>query len=244
MKGRRAALRRLYAVQGAWNYERMLGIGMGHAAEPLLDDLGRSDPERHREAVVRSAEFFNSHPYLAGLALGAAVRGEYDRVPGAQISRLRTALCSPLGALGDQLFWAGAVPATVAAAVAAVTLGAGPWSVVVLLIAFNLFRAWVAAWALRTGLESGTAVGAAIRQSWLPRAAHLAGIGAGLAIGIAVPLVADWFLSPFQRGGIIGALALAAGGVITARLAGPMYAAPRFALCALAAALVFRLVIR
>ncbi len=244
MRGRLAALRRLYAVQGAWNYERMLGIGMGYAAEPLLEELARTDPARHREAVARSAQFFNSHPYLAGLALGAAVRGEYDGAPGAQISRLRTALCSPLGALGDQLFWAGAVPATVGAAVAAVTLGAGPWAVVALVVVFNVFRAWVAAWALGTGLESGTGVGAAIRQSWLPRTAHLAGIAAGLGIGIAVPLVAVWYLAPFGRGGIAGALALAAGGVIAARLAGPMYAAPRFALSALAAALLFRLVIR
>ena len=244
MKGRLSALRRLYAVQGAWNYERMLGVGMGYAAQPLLEQLERSDPARHREAVARSAEFFNSHPYLAGLALGSAVRAEYDGTPGAQISRLRTALCSPLGALGDQLFWAGAVPATVGAALAAVTLGAGPLAVLALLAGFNVFRGWVAAWALRTGLASGTGVGAAMRQSWLPRTAHLAGVAAGLGIGIAVPLVAVWFLAPFGQGGVIGALALAAGGVIAARLAGPMYAAPRFALLALAAALLVRLVIR
>jgi PTS system mannose-specific IID component len=244
MRGELAALRRLYAVQGAWNYERMLGVGMGYAAEPLLESLERTDPARHREAVARSAEFFNSHPYLAGLALGAAVRGEYDAVPGTQISRLRTALCSPLGALGDQLFWAGAVPATVGAALAAVTLGAGPWPILALVVVFNVFRAWVAAWSLRTGLAAGTSVGAAIRQSWLPRTAHLAGIAAGLGIGVAVPLVAVWFLGSFGTGGIVGALALAAGGVIAARLAGPMYAAPRFALFALAGALLFRLVIR
>jgi mannose/fructose/N-acetylgalactosamine-specific phosphotransferase system component IID len=59
MKGRLAALLRLYAIQGAWNYERMLGLGMGYAAEPLLDELARGDRERHREAVARSAEFFN-----------------------------------------------------------------------------------------------------------------------------------------------------------------------------------------
>jgi PTS system mannose-specific IID component len=244
MNRRLAALRRLYAIQGAWNYERMLGLGMGYAAEPLLEDLERSNPSRHRDAVVRSAEFFNSHPYLAGLALGAAVRSEYDGTPGAHISRLRTALCSPLGALGDQLFWAGAVPASVAATVAVVTLGAGPLAVAAFVLVFNAFRAWVAWWALRTGLDSGTSVGAAIRQSWLPRAAHLAGVAAGLAIGVAVPLVAVWYLSPFSRGGVAGALALAAGGVIAARLAGPMYAAPRFALSALAAALIFRLATR
>ncbi|HEX6645393.1 MAG TPA: PTS system mannose/fructose/sorbose family transporter subunit IID [Gemmatimonadales bacterium] len=244
MKGERAARRRLYAIQGAWNYERMIGIGMGYAAEPLLEELERADPARHREAVARSAEFFNSHPYLAGVALGASVRAEYDRVPGPSIARLRTALCSPLGALGDQLFWAGAVPALVGVTAGAVVLGAGLWAILVFLVAFNLFRAWVGRWALATGLSAGMTVGAAVRESWLPRAAHRAGIAAGLGIGIAVPLVATWYLAPFGRNGALGALLLAGAGVVAARLAGPIYAAPRFALGALGAALVFRLVVR
>ncbi len=79
--GWRAQLR-LLAVQGTWNYERMLGVGMGYAAEPLLEDLKTVDPVRHSEAVVRSTEFFNCHPYLAGLALGATARAEYEAVPG------------------------------------------------------------------------------------------------------------------------------------------------------------------
>ncbi len=111
MNGGWRALLRLLAVQGTWNYERMLGVGMGYAAEPLLEDLKTVDPVRHSEAVVRSTEFFNCHPNLAGLALGAIARAEYEAMPGPQIVRLRTALCSPLGSLGDQLFWAGLVPA-------------------------------------------------------------------------------------------------------------------------------------
>src|SRR6185503_17489808 len=75
------ALLRLLAVQGTWNYERMLGVGMGYAAEPLLEDLKTVDPVRHGEAVVRSAEFFNCNPNLAGLALGATARAEYEAVP-------------------------------------------------------------------------------------------------------------------------------------------------------------------
>ncbi len=125
MTGGWRALLRLMAVQGTWNYERLLGVGMGYAAEPLLEDLKTVDPVRHGEAVVRSAEFFNCNPNLAGLALGATVRAEYEAVPGAQIARLRTALCSPLGALGDELFWAGLVPALMGLALAGVTLGAG-----------------------------------------------------------------------------------------------------------------------
>jgi hypothetical protein len=35
---------RLFAVQGTWNYERMLGVGMGYAAEPLLEPPKPSRP--------------------------------------------------------------------------------------------------------------------------------------------------------------------------------------------------------
>ncbi len=244
MTGRLRAFLRLYAVQGSWNYERMLGVGMGYAAEPLLEDLRRIDPARHAEAVVRSAEFFNSHPYLAGLALGASVKAEYDGAPGAQVSRLRTALCSPLGALGDQLFWAGVLPAMLGLTLAAVALGASGWAVVAFLVAFNLVRAWTGSWALRTGLRSGMMVGAAINASFLPRAAAVAGAAAGFAVGLAAPLVAVWLAGALGRSQLLGAIGIAAAGVLASRLAGPRYAAPRFALLAFVATLLFRWVTR
>ena len=171
MNGGWRAWLRLFAVQGTWNYERMLGVGMGYAAEPLLDDLKTVDPVRHTEAVVRSAEFFNCHPNLAGLALGATTRAEYDGVPGAQIARLRTALCSPLGALGDQLFWAGLVP---------VLVGSTLVGVVARRAAGGRSRA---SWCCTTspgsrracgrsapGCDAGMGVGGAIATSWISRA--------------------------------------------------------------------------
>lgn len=197
MKGEGRALARLLAIQGAWSYERMIGIGMGFASQPLLEGLGEASPDRHREATARSAEFFNSHPYLAGLALGAAARAELDGAAGAQIQRLRTALCSPLGALGDQVFWAGLVPFVMSLALAAIALGAGGGWLLVAVAAYNLVHLAVARWALRTGLESGMQVGSAISASWLPRAAARIAVPAGLTAGLAIPLAAAWLLAPF-----------------------------------------------
>jgi mannose/fructose/N-acetylgalactosamine-specific phosphotransferase system component IID len=54
--GFRAAVARLFVIQAAWSYERMLGIGFGFAAEPLLRGLrrGGGDGDRaYREAVAR-----------------------------------------------------------------------------------------------------------------------------------------------------------------------------------------------
>jgi PTS system mannose-specific IID component len=244
MTGRVRALLRLFAVQGTWNYERMLGVGMGYAAEPLLEELKLSDPQRHTEAVVRSAEFFNCNPNLAGLALGAEVRAEYDAAPGPQVARLRTALCSPLGALGDQLFWAGLVPALVGLALAAVALGAGLWSVAVFLLVYNAVRVWTALWALRTGLASGMNVGTAIGRSWVPRAADAAGPAAGFGVGLALPLVALWLLRPFPLTAGLGALGLTVLGLVAGSVAGARYGALRYALLAVLVTLLVRVAAR
>ncbi len=213
MKGTLSAYWRLFSVQGAWNYERMLGLGMGYSAEPLLADLEREDPERYREAVARSAAFFNCHPYLAGLALGASVRAEYDHVPGTQIERLRTALCSPLGALGDQLFWAGVLPALSAAMLVAVAFGAGIWAVAAFLVVYNVTRIITAWWALRTGLATGTRVGAVITGSWLPIAARRAGRAAAFMVGVAIPVTIHWLLGAGRLQAPLILLALACIGV-------------------------------
>jgi PTS system mannose-specific IID component len=242
MTGRGRALLRLLAVQGTWNYERMLGVGMGYAAEPLLEDLKLANPQRHAEAVVRSAEFFNCNPNLAGLALGAEVRAEYDAAPPAQVTRLRTALCSPLGALGDQLFWAGLVPVLVGLALAGVALGAAGWALVAFLIVYNGIRIATAVWSLRTGLTAGVNVGAAIGRSWMPKAAARIGPVAGFSVGLALPLVATWYLRPFPLAAGLGALGLTALGLGAGYVAGARYGALRYALAAVLVTLLVRLV--
>jgi mannose PTS system EIID component len=234
------ALLRLFAVQGTWNYERMLGVGMGYAAEPLLEDLKAVDPVRHGEAVVRSAEFFNCHPNLAGLALGATARAEYEGVPGPQIVRLRTALCSPLGSMGDQLFWAGLVPSLIGFTLVAIVLGAGTWAILLFLLAYNAVRVWTAYWSLQTGMASGMRVGSAIGSSWLPRALEWAGPAAGFALGLALPVVAVWYLRGFGWTAAIGAAGVGVAGVALTRWFGPGLTSVRFALMAMILLLLFR----
>jgi len=245
VSGRLRALLRLLAIQGTWNYERMQGVGMGYAAEPLLADLKTADPARHAEAVARSVEFFNANPNLAGLALGATARAEYDAVPGAQIARLRTALCSPLGAMGDQLFWAGLVPALVGVALVALSLGTA-WSVAIggLLLVYNTVRLWVGVWALRTGAQAGMGVGAAIGASWMPRAIALVGPVAGFAVGIAAPIVANWYLRGFGARAALGVAIVAAAGLLAMRYLGPAFTTVRFALGAIGLTVILRWLIR
>src|SRR5690242_2265794 len=60
---------RLLAIQGAWNYELLLGPGVGFCAEPALRRLpGGLRGEAYREALARQARYFNAHPYMAAFA--------------------------------------------------------------------------------------------------------------------------------------------------------------------------------
>jgi PTS system mannose-specific IID component len=214
MSPRWQSLIRLLGVQAAWTYERMSGIGVGHAAAPLLRDLYRqSEPAERRAAVARSAEYFNSHPYLAGVAVGAVVRAERDGVPGPVISRLRTALSGPLGALGDQLVWAGEVPALMGLALAAVPL-VGWWAVFMVLVIHNALRLRLTLWGLDLGLEKGLKVGAALERSWLPRAAGEVQRIAAFAVGLGVPVAVGWLLEGASTQTLWMTLAVALIGVV------------------------------
>lgn len=211
MTGRRATLLRLLALQGSWNYERMQGIGMAWASLPLLAPLRERDPVRHAEAVGRATAFFNANPFVAGVAVGAAAREEAEGAPGDLVARLRTALCGPLGALGDQLFWMGTVPGLAATGLLTVALGLGWWGPLLVVGLHSGFRWVVGAWALDLGLTYGRRVGAAIEGSWLGRGIEWAGRGSALLLGLAIPVAVAWLLEPVPatRRWLAVALALA-----------------------------------
>ena len=193
MMPRFRALLRLNSLQASYTYERMQGVGIAVAEEPLLEPLA-GDPERARAARGRSAQYFNAHPFLAGAAVGALARAELDGEPAERILRLRTALSGPLGALGDQLFWAGIVPAVMGFALIAVTRGAGLGIVALAVLGYNVLRVLVTWWGLRVGLEHGLQVAHAISESRLRAMAARAGGIAALIVGAAVPWVASWLL--------------------------------------------------
>lgn len=179
-------LARLFTLQGSWNYERMQGIGFGNAAEPALRSL---EPGARSIAVARETQFFNAHPYFAGLAVGAAVRAELEGESPERIARLREALCGPLGSIGDRLFWAEWLPLCSAVALIALALGAGPWSVVLFLALYNVAHVACRVWALRAGWQRGMQVAAALGSPLLRRFNQAAAPLTGLVVGIAIPLM-------------------------------------------------------
>ncbi len=191
-----AALLRLFAVQGSYNYERMLGVGVGVAEEPLLRDLAAG---AYGPAVARGAHFFNAHPYLVGLAIGAAARAEHDGAAPDQIERMREALCGPLGSLGDRLVWAGWLPLLSGLALAAVALGGGWIAVGAFLVVYNIGHVALRWWALRAGWTHGTRVSVALHHPVLQKAGALLGPAMAFAVGAALPLSASLLAVPFPR---------------------------------------------
>jgi len=211
----RSSLLRLFTVQGSWNYERMQGVGIGVAEEPLLRDLRGDDTDNgvaYRAAVARGAHFFNAHPYLCGLAVGAAARAEHDDVPPDQIERLRTALCGPLGSLGDRLVWAGWLPFTSGLALIAVALGLGLSAILTFVVVYNVGHVALRWWALRAGWRYGAQVAQALREPVLQRATALSGPAMALIVGAALPLVAQHLSSAFFGWARVALAAVVAGG--------------------------------
>lgn len=213
---------RLFAVQGAWNYETMLGNGIAFCTEPALRQLpGGTGGERYAQAIGRQARYFNAHPYLAGIAVGALTRAELDAVPPTMIERFRTALGGPLGSVGDRLVWASWLPLCSLIALLAFGVGARPLTVVaIFLVIYNIGHFTLRAWGLRVGFQRGLRVADALAHPVLRKGPQVIGMLAALLAGIAIPLATREVVGGGRQlsSGII--ILAMAGGVFLARLGG------------------------
>ena len=213
---------RLLAIQGAWNYETLLGNGIGFCVEPALRLLpGGQGGDAYRAALARQSQYFNAHPYMAAVAVGALARAELDGEQPARIERFRTALCGPLGSVGDRLVWAAWLPACSIAALAAFGFGVGTGGVLLVFLGiYNAGHIALRAWGLSAGIDHGMKVASALGGPVLRKGpSHIAQLAALLG-GIALPLALDQVIGPGRAlfGVVLGAVAL--GGFVLGRLHG------------------------
>ena len=213
---------RLLAIQGSWNYETLIGNGIGFCVEPALRALpGGVHGPAFKAALTRQSAYFNAHPYLASVAVGALARTELSGVPPERIERFRTALCGPLGSVGDRLVWAGWLPFCSLIALLSFGLGAGPLAIlVVFLVLYNTGHLALRAWGLHVGWTRGLGVASALANPVLRQGpTHVARAAAATA-GLAVPLAAARLLGHHVAliGGVLGFAAV--GAVILVRLHG------------------------
>lgn len=181
---------RCFALQGSWNYEILIGNGMGFCVEPALRRLpGGVEGQPYREALARQSVYFNAHPYLAGLAIGALARAEIDQVAPTRIERFRTALCGPLGSVGDRLVWAAWLPACSLVAILLFGVGWSPLGVAAgFLILYNVGHVGLRDWALRAGWRYGLRVATALGHPVLQHGPRYIGRVAAVLGGLALPL--------------------------------------------------------
>ena len=222
LRTRFAIFLRLLAIQGSWNYEILLGNGIGFCLEPALRLLpGGVHTPAFKSALARESRYFNAHPYLAAVAVGALARAELDGEPPERIERFRTALCGPLGSVGDRHVWAGWLPFCSLAALALFGLGFGTGPVVgFFLVAYNVGHLGLRIWGLHTGWNHGLRVATALGNPVLRRGPQQIGRLAALATGIAIPLAMARVIGPGRN--LIGAVlvAVALGAVLIVRLQG------------------------
>lgn len=187
---RATMLLRCLAIQGSWNYEILVGNGVGFCVEPALRRLpGGIDGPAYKAALARQSVYFNAHPYLAGLAVGALARAELDQVPPERIERFRTALCGPLGSVGDRLVWAAWLPACSLVAILVFGLGAPPLGVLLaFLILYNIGHLGLRDWALRAGWHYGLRVAQAMGHPVLQHGPRYIGRVSAVLGGLALPL--------------------------------------------------------
>ncbi len=99
-----------FFVQAAWNFRSLISIGFSTCLFPILNKLYPQNEDKQK-FFKRHLRFFNAHPYFASYALGVSIKLEEMVARGESpnpevLSKIKDLLISPLGAVGDRLFWA------------------------------------------------------------------------------------------------------------------------------------------
>ena len=186
---------RLLAIQGSWNYETLIG-NAGSMQKPMPLPGGVHTP-RFKEALARQSKYFNAHPYLASVAVGALARAELDGEPAAKIERFRTALAGPLGSVGDRLIWAGWLPFCSLIGLAVFGLGGDALGALVTVLGmYNAGHLALRAWGLRVGWNRGMHVAQALANPVLRHGPQVIAPFAAFAAGLGVPLALMRIIGP------------------------------------------------
>lgn len=154
---------RSFFIQAVWNYHSLLSIGFCYTLVPAAKRIFKEKGERIK-FLCRHLNFFNAHPYFASFAIGAIVRVEEDQQVSRQpdpgkVERLKNALIGPLGAIGDQVFWASIKPSSALVAVLGILIFKElHWQLIFLgfmLLIYNIPHFFIRIGGIRKGYQLG-----------------------------------------------------------------------------------------
>ncbi len=217
---RSSMLRRQFLIQGCWNYEGMQNVGFAYVLLPALRHYYRERPEDLIKALKRNLEYYNSHPAMGGMILGATARIE-ERIAAGEsdpraVGTFKVGLMGTLGAIGDSYFW-GALKPVASVTGAILSLLHPALGIAALLLLYNAFHIPVRLKGFAAGLEGEESAFRFLK-------------GAGFA-----PKTEDWKILAAVLG---GAYAGAIGGKAAFLFAGGASAAAYLLVCVAAVHLV------
>ena len=151
-------LRRLFfrsnAIQSAFNFERMQGLGFIWGMLPLINKLYKRKEDRV-EAYKRHSGYFNTHPWLGGVIFGIVASMEERKAQGEEvdvenIQAVKGALMGPLAGLGDSLFFSTYRP-ILAGICASLALGGSAIAPILFVLLINIVHFGVQWWGVHNG---------------------------------------------------------------------------------------------
>ncbi len=184
---------RAFWIQASLNYQSMQGLGRLVCLLPVMRWLGM--PRKESASFVRRhSGLFNSNPFVATLGLGALARLEFDRnanpesVPDGMIERFSERVSTPLGSVGDELFWVTLRPHAVLLG----SLGAlltGAWGACFLLVVFGVWQGYYRWNSFAWGWTSGARIASVLQSERIRKPAKYAGWIASGCAGAAAALL-------------------------------------------------------
>lgn len=140
----RMALRSCF-LQSSFNYETMQSGGWLFAMLPGLEKV-HSNKNDLAASMYHNLDFINTHPFLVTFVMGIVLSLEQNKVDTQTIRAVRISAASPLGGIGDALFWLTLVPIT-AGITSNMAIQGNAIAPIIFLVVFN-----IAQFALRFGL--------------------------------------------------------------------------------------------
>lgn len=100
---------RSFALQGAFNYERMQNIGYAYSMIPAIKKIYQNKDDQV-SALNRHLEFFNTTPAVVPIILGISSAMEEENSKNENfdvdsINAVKASLMGPLAGIGDSIFW-------------------------------------------------------------------------------------------------------------------------------------------
>ncbi len=230
---------RAFLIQLPFDARRMQGTGFLFSISPLLRRLYAGDDLA--KAYKRHLGYFNTHPYMASVVLGAVAaaeeKGEADKA-----IEMKKLLAAPLASIGDDLFWMALRPLTAIIGLQLLILGYA-WGFILFLAAYNLPHMFIRTvgfyHAYRSGLEGVVRVMRKLKPKRIILFADIS-MAAFLGTMVGLILVKGYVMSNL----IAGSSILAATSFVMMRLIGKArISAPTWALILISASiLIARLV--